>query len=165
MEENAGKLNAMQQADTLSRKAGITKMTTQEYTDKMQEAIYNPQRLRREAFEENVAKKVGLKGHVTKHNTGKVVKGVRKITETTKNKKVKDVKMDDAAQIGKKNLSKNATAELILKKSGQTARLTEIKMKTSYNIKTPEQKKSKKSYSAEMKELLRKSLQKNGDVR
>ena len=165
MEENAGKLNAMQQADTVSRKAGITKMTTQEYTDKMQEAIYNPQRLRREAFEENVAKKVGLKGHVTKHNTGKVVKGVRKITETTKNKKVKDVKMDDAAQIGKKNLSKNATAELILKKSGQTARLTEIKMKTSYNIKTPEQKKSKKSYSAEMKELLRKSLQKNGDVR
>ena len=61
--------------------------------------------------------------------------------------------MNDAAKVGKKNMSKNATAELILQKSGQTARLTEIKMKTAYAKKEPDSKKTKRSYSAEMKKL------------
>ena len=73
--------------------------------------------------------------------------------------------MNDAAKVGKKNMSKNATAELILQKSGQTARLTEIKMKTAYAKKEPDSKKTKRSYSAEMKKLLKASLQKNGEVR
>lgn len=165
MEDNAGKLNAMQQADTLSRKAGISKMTNDDYMNHMQEAIYNPRRLREQTFEENVAKKVGLKGHVTKHNTGEVVKGVKKITETTKNKKVKGMSFDDAAKVGKKNMSKNATAELILQKSGQTARLSEIKMKSQVKRKEPDAKAPKRSYSAEMKKLLQESLRKNGEVR
>lgn len=165
MEDNAGKLNAMQQADTLSRKAGISKMTNDDYMNNMQEAIYNPRRLREQTFEENIAKKVGLKGHITKHNTGEVVKGVKKITETTKNKKVKGMSFDDAAKVGKKNMSKNATAELILQKSGQTARLTEIKMKTQIKSKEPDAKAPKRSYSAEMKKLLQESLRKNGEVR
>lgn len=164
-EENAGKQNALEQADTLSRRAGISKMTTQEMTNSMQDAIYNPRRLREQSFEENVAKKVGLKGHITKHNTGEVVKGVKKITETSNRKKVKGMTMNDAAKVGKKNMSKNATAELILQKSGQTARLTEIKMKTAYAKKEPDSKKTKRSYSAEMKKLLKASLQKNGEVR
>ena len=83
-EENAGKQNALEQADTLSRRAGISKMTTQEMTNSMQDAIYNPRRLREQSFEENVAKKVGLKGHITKHNTGEVVKGVKKMTKELK---------------------------------------------------------------------------------
>lgn len=165
MEDNAGKLNAMQQADTLSRKAGISKMTNDDYMNNMQEAIYNPRRLREQTFEENIAKKVGLKGHITKHNTGEVVKGVKKIIETTKNKKVKGMSFDDAAKVGKKNMSKNATAELILQKSGQTARLTEIKMKTQIKSKEPDAKAPKRSYSAEMKKLLQESLRKNGEVR
>ena len=165
MEDNAGKLNAMQQADTLSRKAGISKMTNDDYMNHMQKAIYNPRRLREQTFEENVAKKVGLKGHVTKHNTGEVVKGVKKITETTKNKKVKGMSFDDAAKVGKKNMSKNATAELILQKSGQTARLSEIKMKSQVKRKEPDVKAPKRSYSAEMKKLLQESLRKNGEVR
>ena len=164
-EENAGKQNALEQADTLSRRAGISKMTTQEMTNSMQDSIYNPRRLREQSFEENVAKKVGLKGHITKHNTGEVVKGVKKITETSNRKKVKGMTMNDAAKVGKKNMSKNATAELILQKSGQTARLTEIKMKTAYAKKEPDSKKTKRSYSAEMKKLLKASLQKNGEVR
>ena len=165
MEENAGKLNALQQSDTLSRKSGITKMTTDEYADKMQNAIYNPRRLREQSFEENIAKKVGLKGHITKHNTGEIVRGVKKITETTNRKKVKGLTMDDAAKIGKRKMSKNATAEMILKKSGQTARLTEIKMKTAAAQKNQDSQKPKRSYSAEMKKLLKASLQKNGAVR
>ena len=164
-EENAGKQNALEQADTLSRRAGISKMTTQEMTNSMQDSIYNPRRLREQSFEENVAKKVGLKGHITKHNTGEVVKGVKKITETSNRKKVKGMTMNDDAKVGKKNMSKNATAELILQKSGQTARLTEIKMKTAYAKKEPDSKKTKRSYSAEMKKLLKASLQKNGEVR
>lgn len=165
MEDNAGKFNAMQQADTLSRKAGISKMTNDDYMNHMQDAIYNPRRLREQTFEENVAKKVGLKGHVTKHNTGKVVKGVKRIVETTKNKKVKGISFDDAAKIGKKNMSKNATAELILQKSGQTARLSEIKMKSQIKNKDSNPKAPKRSYSAEMKKLLRESLRKNDKVR
>ena len=165
MEENAGKLNALQQSDTLSLKAGITKMTNDDYANRMQDAIYNPRRLREQSFEENVAKKVGLKGHITKHNTGAVVKGVKKINETTNRKKVKGLTMDDAAKVGKQKMSKNATAELILKKSGQTARLTEIKMKTAASRKNADSKKPKRSYSAEMKKLLKASLQKNGAVR
>lgn len=50
MEENAGKLNALQQSDTLSRKAGITKMTNDDYANRMQDAIYNPRRLREQSF-------------------------------------------------------------------------------------------------------------------
>ena len=77
--------------------------------------------------------------------------------------------MSDANTVGKKNLSKNATAELILQKSGQSARLSEIKMKTSMAKQNPDKtknvKKSNRSYSAEMKELLKASLKKNGEVR
>ena len=54
---------------------------------------------------------------------------------------------------------------MILRKSGQTARLTEIKMKKT----SPEQIKDgenvKRSYSKEMKELLKESLRKNDKVR
>ena len=49
-EENAGKQNALEQADTLSRRAGISKMTTQEMTNSMQDSIYNPRRLREQSF-------------------------------------------------------------------------------------------------------------------
>ncbi len=121
--------------------------------------------MREQSFEENIAKKVGLKGHITKHNTGEIVRGVKKITETTNRKKVKGLTMDDAAKVGKRKMSKNATAEMILKKSGQTARLTEIKMKTAAAQKNQDSQKPKRSYSAEMKKLLKASLQKNGAVR
>lgn len=168
-EENAGKQNALEQSDTLARKAGISKMSTEEMTSQIQDAIYNPRRLRLESLEKNIAKKVGIKGEITQHNVGNVVKGVKKINETTNNHKVKKIKMSDANTVGKKNLSKNATAELILQKSGQSARLSEIKMKTSMAKQNPDKaknvKKSKRSYSAEMKELLKASLKKNGAVR
>ena len=94
-----------------------------------------------------------------------MVKGVKRIVETTKNKKVKGISFDDAAKIGKKNMSKNATAELILQKSGQTARLSEIKMKSQIKNKDSNPKAPKRSYSAEMKKLLRESLRKNDKVR
>ena len=162
-EENAGKMNALLQSDSMAKRAGISEMSRAEFSNQMQEAFYNPRRMKEKTLEENIAQKVGLTGKITKHNSGKVVEGVKKIKEVTDNRKVKGVSFDDAAKISKKTTSKNATAELILKKSGQTARLSEIKMRQAQ--KNPKDKKPTRSYSKEMKELLKASLKKNGEVR
>ena len=162
-EENAGKMDALLQSDSMSKRAGISEMSRAEFSNRMQEAIYNPRRTKEITLEENISKRVGLSGKITKHNLGKVVEGVKKINEVTNNCKVKSVTFDDAVKIGKKTTSKNATAELILKKSGQTARLSEIKMKQAQ--KDSENKKPTRSYSKEMKELLKASLNKKVEVR
>jgi len=164
-EQNAGRQDALEQADTQLRKAGLRKMTSDEFAKEMQDAIYNPSRLRREALEHNITEKMGIEGKVTKHNEGKIVEGVRKVKDVTENRKVKSLKMDDVKDIAQKNLSQNQTAELILKKSGQTARLSEIKRQTSSRKPEDKQKSGGKSYSVQMKELLKESLKKNDKVR
>lgn len=167
-EENAGKQNSLEQADTHLRKATLRKMTTQEFMNEMNDAIYNPSRLRREAMEHNIAKQMGIKGEIKKHHEGHVVEGVKKVKELSGNRKVKQLEMKDVQNVGKKNMSQNQTAELILKKSGQTARLAEIKRqsKSSYILPNKEKGKQqpKKSYAKEMKELLRQSLSKNEKI-
>ncbi len=189
-QENAGRLNAMEQADTLARKAGIKKMTTSEQTEKMQDAIYNPKRIRAESLEKNLAKQVGLKGEIKFHTEGKVVEGVKELKKMTDNHKVKNVKMNDVKDLGKKSLTENEKAELILRKSGQTAKLSEIKRQSAYGLKpkelnknpradqkdfelnAPQSQKNKeqeqekeKSYSEKLKSLLQESLRKNNKVR
>ena len=164
-EQNAGRQDALEQADTKLRQAGLKKMTTDEFTKEMQDAIYNPSRLRREALEHNITAKMGIEGKVTKHNEGKIVEGVRKVRDVTENRQVKSLKMDDVKHIAQKNMSQNETAELILKKSGQTARLSEIKRQASSRKPEDKQKNNGKSYSVQMKELLKESLKKNDKVR
>lgn len=168
-EENAGKSNALEQADTNLRKATLRKMTTQEFMNEMNEAIYNPSRTRREAMEHGIAKQMGIKGKIEKHHEGKVVEGVKRVKELSGNRKVKTLKMKDVDQVGKKKLNQNQTAELILKKSGQTARLSEIKRQCKSdnmpsNNKDKSKQQPKKSYAKEMKELLRQSLRKNDKI-
>ena len=168
-EENAGKSNALEQADTNLRKATLRKMTTQEFMNEMNEAIYNPSRTRREAMEHGIAKQMGIKGKIEKHHEGKVVEGVKRVKELSGNRKVKTLKMKDVDKVWKKRLSQNQTAELILKKSGQTARLSEIKRQcksdnTLSNNKDKSKQQPKKSYAKEMKELLRQSLRKNDKI-
>ena len=167
-EENAGKQNSLEQADTNLRKATLHKMTTREFMNEMNDAIYNPNRLRREAMEHSIAKQMGIKGKIEKHHEGNVVEGVKKIKEVSGNRQVKKVEMKDVQKVGQKNMSQNKTAELILKKSGQTARLAEIKRqcKSGNNTQSKDKGKQqpKKSYAKEMKELLRQSLSKNEKV-
>lgn len=164
-EQNAGKLNALLQSERLSREAGLSKMSASDFANKMQDAIYNPRRVKHQALEKNISKKIGIKGEINKKNVNKVVRGVKQIKEVSENKKVKNVNTKDAKIIGKKNASKNATAEMILRKSGQTARLSEIKMKKINPEQTKEGENTKRSYSKEMKELLKESLRKNSNIR
>lgn len=168
-EENAGKSNALEQADTNLRKATLRRMTTQEFMNEMNDAIYNPSRLRREAMEHGIAKQMGIKGKIEKHHEGNVVEGVKKVKQLSGNRKVQKVEMKDVDRVGKKNMSQNQTAELILKKSGQTARLSEIKRQCKSNNapsngKDKGKQQPKKSYAKEMKELLRQSLSKNEKI-
>ena len=189
-QENAGRLNAMEQADTLARKAGIRKTNDSERTEKMQDAIYNPKRIRVESLEKNIAKQIGLKGEVKFHTEGKVVEGVKELKKMTDNHKVKNIKMQDMPDLGKKMLTENEKAELILRKSGQTAKLSEIKKQSAYGLKpkeamknptvnkknfelnAPQAQKDKqqdkdnnKTYSQKLKSLLQESLRKNNKVR
>lgn len=164
-EENAGKQNALEQADTNLRKASLRKMNTQEFMNEMNDAIYNPSRLRREAMEHSVAKQMGIKGEIKKHHEGHVVEGIKRVKELSGDRKVKSINMKDVQKIGKTKMSQNKTAELILKKSGQTARLSEIKRQTQTSMGSKEKgQQPKKSYAKEMKELLRQSLQKNEKI-
>lgn len=165
-EENAGKQNALEQADTNLRKSTLRKMTTQEFMNEMNDAIYEPGRLRRKAMERSIASQMGIKGEIKKHHEGHVVEGVKKVKELSGERKVKKLEMKDVQQVGKKRMNQNQTAELILKKSGQTAKLAEIKLQTSSNSNNKENGKQqpKKSYAKEMKELLRQSLQKNEKI-
>ena len=164
-EQNAGKQDALEHTDTQLRKSGLKKMTTEEFTKEMNEAIYEPANLRRKALAHNITDKLGIEGKVTKHNEGRIVEGVRRVKDVTENRKVKPLKMDDVEQVAKKHMSQNQTAELILKKSGQTARLSEIKRQTSSHKPEDKQKNNGKSYTVQMKELLKESLKKNEKVR
>ncbi|MBQ8481388.1 MAG: hypothetical protein IJ532_02500 [Alphaproteobacteria bacterium] len=166
-EERAGKQDALEQADTNLRKSTLRKMNTQEFMNEMNDAIYNPSRLRREAMEHSIAKQMGIKGKIEKHHEGDVVEGVKKVKDLSGNRKVKSLKMKDVQKVGEKRMSQNQTAELILKKSGQTAKLSEIKRQSqsSYNKDNEKGKQQpKKSYAKEMKELLRQSMQKNEKI-
>lgn len=195
-QEHAGRLNAMEQANTLARRAGIEKISEAKKTENLQEAIYNPKRIRAETLEKSLAKQVGLKGEIKFHTEGKVVEGVKEIRKLTDNHKVKNVKMQDAHDIGSKSITKsmsqNETAEMILRKSGQSAKLSEIKKQSAYGIKpkdtkvsmkdlqnkkdfeldAPNMQKQKqkekddnKTYSEKLKSLLQESLRKNNKVR
>lgn len=164
-EENAGRQNALEQADTLLRKANLSKMNTQEFMNEMKDAIYNPSRLRRQAMEDGIAKQMGISGEIRKHNEGNVVKGVLQVQKVGENRQVPVMNMEDVQKVGEKRMSQNETAELILRKSGQTARLSEIK-KQGYSKPAAKNKKMpNKSYAKQMKEILRESLKKNNKVR
>lgn len=172
-QENAGRHNALEQADTMLRKANMHRMNTQEFMDELKDAIYNPSRLRREALQDQIAKQMGIEGKIEKRSEGNVIEGVKKVRELSGNRQVSQIQMKDVEKIGKENMNKNQTAELILQKSGQTARLAEIKRdssikrtaeKISDNQEQPK-KKSGKSYSAQMKDLLKESLKKNDKAR
>ena len=164
-EQNAGKMNAIIQANKLSEKAGISKITDTEFVEKMQEAIYNPKKLQTKVLEENISKKLGIEGKINKNNTDNVIEGVKKIREVAGNKQVKKVNFDDVAKLGSKKSNQNETAELILRKSGQTARLSEIKMKTAVDDTKGKKERKPRAYSKKMKELLEETLRKNDKVR
>ncbi len=167
-EQNAGKMNAIIEANKLSEKAGVSKITDAEFVEKMQEAIYNPKKLQNKVLEENISKKIGIEGKIDKKsNVDDIVEGVKKIREVAGDRQVKKVTFDDVEKLGKnKKANQNETAELILRKSGQTARLSEIKMKNAVDETGGKKKEHKpRGYSQKMKKLLEETLKKNDKVR
>lgn len=166
-EQNAGRHDALEKTDTMLRKSGMKKMSTQEFMDQMRDAIYEPGNLKRSALEDNLVKKIGIKGEITPHNEQNVVNGVRKINEVTEHRRVEKVTTKDAAKIGGQKLSNNQTAELILEKSGQKSKLEEIKKQSvSNNYETDNKgQHNKKSYAKDMKELLNATLGKKNKQR
>lgn len=172
-QEIAGRQNALEQTDTLLRKATLHKMNTREFMNEMKDAIYNPSKLRREALQDQIAKQMGIKGKIEKRSEGNVVEGIKKVKKLSGNRQVSQLKMKDVNKVGKQKMNSNQTAELILQKSGQTARLAEIKHgknitknnNDNSNNKNKTKKKGGKSYAAQMKDLLKESLQKNSKVR
>lgn len=183
-EQNAGRLNAIEQADKLARQAGLSKMSKSEHLQYMQNAIYNPSRIREQALEKNIKDKTGIKGEIRGKTEEKTaVKGIKKVKETTDNRKVRPLKLEDVKKLGKNNASQVQTAELILKKSGQTAKLQDLKRKhgqiqeqdmskispqqekdNQKEQKQPE-KKSDRTYAEQMKSLLKESLKHSNKVR
>lgn len=164
-EQNAGKMNAILQANKLSEKAGISKITDAEFVEKMQEAIYNPKKLQTKVLEENISKKLGIEGKINKNKTEDIIEGVKKIREVAGDKQVKKVNFDDVAKLGNKKANQNETAELILRKSGQTARLSEIKMKSVVDENQGKKERKPRGYSKKMRQLLEETLKKNDKVR
>ena len=144
-EEKAGRLNAIEQADTLARRAGLNRSSTADNNKQMNEAIYNPRRIRLNSLEGTIAKQTGIKGDIKPRTEGKVADGVKQIKVTADNHKVKDLKTKDAKEVRDRNLTQNQTAELILRKSGQTAKLSEIKKQNIYNGKTVSEQKNTES--------------------
>ena len=169
-QENAGRQNALEQADTMLRKADMKRMNTREFMEEMKDAIYNPSKLRREALQDQIAKQMGIEGKIEKRSEGMVIEGVKKVKELSGDRQVPQIKMDDVEKIGAQKMNQNETAELILKKSGQTARLAELKRDGNIRREDPKDKKQTKmkngkSYSAQMKEMLKESLKKNDKAR
>lgn len=179
-EENAGRLNAIEQADTLARRAGLNRSSIADNAKQMQEAIYNPRRIRLSSLEDTIEKQMGIKGEIKPHAEAKVADGVKQVKITTDNHKTKDLKTKDAKEVRDRGLTQNQTAELILRKSGQTAKLSEIKKQSIYNTTEPlvqkaakqtnefetsvngknaeEKQKTQKPQSEQVKKLLKDSL-------
>ncbi len=164
-EQNAGKMNAILEANKLSEKAGVSKITDAEFVEKMQQAIYNPKKLQTKVLEENISKKIGIEGKIDKKNTDDIIEGVKKIREVAGDRQVKKVTFDDVEKLGSRKTNQNETAELILRKSGQTARLSEIKMKTAVDETGNKKAHKTRGYSKKMKQLLEETLKKNDKVR
>lgn len=184
-QENAGRLNAIQQADTLARQAGLNRSQTADNMRQYDDAIYNPRRFRRQSLEQTIAKQTGIKGEILPKTESKVADGVKQIKDAVDNHKVKHVKIKDAKEIGNRVLNQNETAELILRKSGQTAKLSEIKKQSIIRTPLKEEKQDKKnktmakdfetsvngdkkdqkSYDAQLKKVLRDSVAKSKKLR
>ncbi|MBQ9035420.1 MAG: hypothetical protein IJ099_05615 [Alphaproteobacteria bacterium] len=192
-QENAGKLNAIEQADALARRAGLDRSQVADNTKQINEAIYNPRRLRVQSLEENVVKQTGIKGEIKPSAEAKVADGIKQVQKTTENKRVNHIKIDDVKSVSTRNMSQNETAEMILKKSGQEAKLAEIKKQSANNTFPPtnsktkeetnmakefetsvekhnnaeqsKEQKSQKSYTQQVKNLLRDSLKKGNTTR
>lgn len=182
-EQNAGKLNAIQQADKLARQAGLSKMAKSEHVQYMQNAIYNPSRIREQALEKNIRNKTGIKGEIKgKAEEKTAVKGIQKVKEVSDNRKVRPLELKDVKKLGKNNASQIQTAELILKKSGQTAKLEDLRLKHGRQTqeqdlskispqqeeskeKTKSEKKNDRTYAEQMKALLKESLRHSDKVR
>ena len=101
--------------------------------------------------------------------------------------KAKDLKTKDAKEVRDRGLTQNQTAELILRKSGQTAKLSEIKKQSIYNTTEPlvqkaakqtsefetsvngknaeEKQKTQKPQSEQVKKLLKDSLKGKSSAR
>lgn len=192
-QENAGKLNAIQQADTLARRAGLERSQVADDTKKINEAIYNPRQLRTKSMEQTIKTQTGIKGDIMPRSEKKIADGVKQVKKTAENRKVQNIKIDDVKTVKRHNMSDNQTAEMILKKSGQEAKLAEIKkqnfvkslsenqlqsenkLNTANNAKISPKpqngndkessKSSTKSYSQQVKNLLRDTLNKNKSAR
>lgn len=190
-QENAGKLNAIQQADTLARRAGLERSRTADDTKQMNEALYNPRRLREKSMEQTINIQTGITGDIKPRSEKKVADGVKQVKRTIENRKVQNIKIDDVKTVNRRNMSDNQTAEMILKKSGQEAKLAEIKkqnfvksladnkqqsknksnaanetkMSSEQQNDKETQQSSQKSYSQQIKTLLRDTLNKNRSTR
>ena len=150
-------------------------MSTSEQMEMTQEALYDPRRMREKSLEKVIEKKTGIKGKVEKGDEKSVVKGVKNVLEVTRNHQAPKLKMEDAKKIGKNDMSTIETAELILRKSGKAAKLSDMKMRQIYDKEgersphTQEQKqetkKEKQTFNKEMQDLLNESLRKNNKVR
>ena len=148
MQQTAGKMEALQVANTLAKEVGLSHISPQNANAKLNEAVFDPKKMQEKVIDQEVGGKLGLKGKIEDGKIVEAAKGIKKIQAMSDAKGVQNMQMDDVVRIGEDKLSDKEIAELILEKSGQDAKKAKLKKPSQKEVKTEHFEKNKQKSKA-----------------
>ena len=158
MQQAAGKMEALQVANTLAKEVGLSKISAQTANSKLNEAVFDPKKMQEKVIEKEIGHKLGLKGKIEDGKIVEAAKGIKKVQAMSNAKGVQNMHMDDVVRVGEDKLSDKKIAELILEKSGQDPKKVKLK-KAPQELKTEHFEKNKQK-----SKVLQLVKQKNDDL-
>lgn len=119
MQQTAGKMEALHLANNLAREAGLNNLSKKVIAGKMQQAIFEPEKMQEQIIKKEVSEKLGIKGHLKDGKIIQAARGIKKVENLGGKEAAKNLEMKDIIKAGEEKLDELKLAELILKKSGQ----------------------------------------------
>lgn len=135
MQQNAGKMEALQIANNLAREAGLKNLSRKVLDTSMQEATFNPKEAQEKIIKKEVGGKLGIKGKIDDGKVIQAARGIKKVEQLGGQKAAKNLNMKDIVKAGEEKLSDKQLAELILEKSGQEVKLNKKNSKDKIELK------------------------------
>ncbi|MBQ7303938.1 MAG: hypothetical protein IJW75_03355 [Alphaproteobacteria bacterium] len=127
MQQNAGKMEALHIANNLAKEAGLHNISQKALEIGMQEATFDPQKRQEKIIEQEIGKKLGIKGNIKGEKITQAAKGIKKVEQLGGKEATKNIEMKDMVKAGEEKLSDQELAKLILEKSGQKVNLDKHK--------------------------------------
>lgn len=135
MQQNAGKMEALQIANNLAREAGLKNLSRKVMDTSMQEATFNPKEAQEKIIKKEVGGKLGIKGKIDDGKVIQAARGIKKVEQLGGQQATKNLNMKEVVKAGEDKMTDKQLAELILEKSGQEVKLNKNKNKDKIELK------------------------------